>query len=247
MKYLGAALIALVAGCASPGDAHRPLPVTTLPAACAKPVDTLLVLMPGAYDEPKDFVSQGFVDAVRTRHIAADVVIVNATMPYYRERTLVSRLETDVLAPARARGIRHVWLGGISLGGMGSLIVANEKRGAVDGLLLVAPYLGEQGIVSEVAAAGALATWTPPAPAATDGPDVRIWRWLKELTASGRPPVVLGYGVDDRFAAAHRLLAQSLPSDRVATAPGGHDWSAWRAVWGPMLDASALPRDPGCR
>ncbi len=32
------------------------------------------------------------------------------------------------------------------------------------------------------------------------------------------------------FASAHRVLAAQLPSDRVFTAAGGHDWGTWRRL-----------------
>jgi pimeloyl-ACP methyl ester carboxylesterase len=234
-----------LAGCARLGEAPVPIAFQTIPATCAAPVDTLIVLLPGAFDRPEDFVAEGFVDALKSRGIAADVALVDATIPYYREQLIVPRLDADVIGPARARGIRHIWLAGISLGGLGSLIYANEGRESVDGLLLMAPYLGERATVAEVAASGGLASWAPPGRIPDDDFDRRIWQVAKKLTV-GRdahtPQVFLGFGVDDRFVTAHRLLAAALPRDHVFTAPGGHDWPAWRAVWSAMLDAAPLPR-----
>ncbi len=240
-------MIAL-AGCARMRLAPAPVVTRAIAARCATPVDTLIVLLPGAYDEPSEFVTEGFVAALQSRGIAADVVLVDATVPYYRERTIVTRLDTDVIGPAKARGIRHVWLGGISIGGLGSLIYANERRGVVDGLLLIAPYLGERVVTAEVETAGGLAHWSPAGPIASDDDDRRLWQWLKTLTGgtTGLPPVYLGFGVDDRFAASHRQLARALPGDRVFTAPGGHAWPAWRGVFAAMLDAAPLPRDASC-
>jgi len=250
----GAVLAIVVAGCARERLAPDPIVVQSAPARCAQPVDTLIVLLPGALDRPGDFVRYGFVDAVRSRGIAADVAIVDATIPYFRERTIAVRLAADVVAPARARGIRHVWLAGISLGGLGSLIYSNERRGEVDGLLLIAPYVGGRAIVAEVAASGGVARWAPPGRIPDDDDERRIWQWLKTLTGTARgddagrrvPSVYLGYGVDDRLADGHRQLAAAMPADHVFTAPGGHDWPAWRAVWAGMLDAAPLPRDRSC-
>ena len=237
-----------LAGCARLREAPAPIGVREMRAACEAPVDTLIVLLPGAFDRPEDFVAEGFVDAVRARGIAADLALVDATVPYYRDKTIVTRLDADVLAPARARGIHHVWLAGISLGGLGSLIYANEGHEHVDGLLLIAPYLGERSIVAEVTASGGLAAWSPPGRIADDDTDRRIWQVAKTLTGvDASPRLYLGFGVDDRFVAAHRLLAAALPPDRVFTAPGTHDWPAWRAVWSAMLDAAPLPRDRTCR
>lgn len=240
-------------GCADLSNPKTPIVVHALPATCGTKVDTLLVMLPGAYDKPDDFIRHGFVDAVRERHIAADIALVDASVAYYRNGDIVARLDTDVIAPARARGIRHVWFAGISIGGIGSLIYANEKRGVVDGLLLMAPYLGERSIAAEIAASGGLAAWSPTGTIPADDLDRRLWQWLKTLTqtraSQGTPrlPVVsLGFGITDRFVASHRLLAAALPGDRVFTAAGGHDWPAWEALWPRMLDAAALPRDASC-
>lgn len=246
------AVSSLIAGCFNAGR-QATLAVETISARCGTPVDTLIVLLPGAQDHAHDYLAEGFVDAIRSRGIAADIALVDATIPYYRDRDIVARLDEDVVEPARARGIRHLWFAGISLGGLGSLIDANEDRArggpGVDGLLVIAPYLGERTIVAEVAASGGLAKWKPPGTIPPDDDDRRIWQWLKTLTVergdAKLPALYLGYGVDDRFAAAHRMLADALPPDHVFTAPGGHDWPAWRAVWPRMLDASTLPR--GCR
>lgn len=257
-RIFGVALTCMLAACVASGDATRPLPVRIIAAPCPRPVDTLLVLLPGAGDRGDDFIDEGFVQAVRSRGIAADVAVVGATVAYYRANNVVQRLDDEVIAPARARGIRHVWLAGVSIGGLGSLIYANERRAgerseSVDGLLLVAPYLGERKIVAEVGDAGGLARWSPGA-VAGDDLDRRLWQWLQTLTERrdehrerALPPVWLGFGVDDRFAPAHRLLAAALPADHVFTAPGGHDWPAWRIVWNDMLDAAPLPREPACK
>jgi len=243
-----------LAGCVGAGDPAAPLTVHTIATSCATPVDTLIVLLPGARDHADEFVDEGFVDALRSRGIAADVALVDASVGYYKADTIVQRLDADVVGPARARGIKHIWFAGISIGGLGSLIYANERRGAVDGLLLIAPYLGEHAIAAEVEAAGGIRRWPPPRAIAPEDHDHRLWQWLKTLTQPHDPAagdvepsqVWLGYGRDDRFADAHRLLAAALPPDRVFTAPGGHDWPPWRAVWSDLLDHAPLPRDRSC-
>jgi hypothetical protein len=39
-----------------------------------------------AYGHASDFVAEGFVEAIRSRGIAADVALADATLPYYRDR-----------------------------------------------------------------------------------------------------------------------------------------------------------------
>jgi hypothetical protein len=47
----------------------------------------------------------------------------------------------------------------------------------------------------------------------------------------------LGYGDEDRFAAAAALFAETLPEGRTFIVPGGHRWPVWAEIWGELLDA----------
>jgi len=86
----------------------------------------LLVMFAGATDRLEDCVEQGFIGMVRVSSALIDVVAVDAHMNYYLERSVVERLETDVIAPALAKGYMRIWLMGISLGGMGALDYARR-------------------------------------------------------------------------------------------------------------------------
>jgi hypothetical protein len=50
-------------------------------------------------------------------------------------------------------------------------------------------------------------------------------------------PLYLGYGQDDRFSAAHGLLATRLPANAVDVIGGGHDWGTWIKLWENFLDS----------
>ena len=201
----------------------------------------LLVLLPGAYDGPQEFVANGFVSAVRERGLALDVVAVDSHLGYFTGQTIIERLQHDVIEPARARGYGAVWLAGISLGGYGSLLYAREHAAEIDGIIVLAPFLGTRGLVAEIERAGGLAAWQPEPFPAHDY-ERALLAWLKDYGADHGtiPPICLGYGADDRFAAAHRLLAARLPRSRVWTLPGGHDWPTWMALWTGMLDAGVM-------
>ena len=219
------------------------------PARCAAPVDTLLVMLPGSYSLPEEFQTEGYVRIARAQHLAADLVLVDAHLRYYQDRTVVDRLAQDVIAPALARGYRHVWLVGISIGAVGAMLYADAHPGDVEGVVLIAPYLGTALTAKEIRIAGSLARW--PAPEAQPGDlDTTIWRWLQARTAdtpeNARRSLFLGYGVDDRFRYNDAVLRDALPADRTYTAPGGHDWPAWRPVWAHIAEVLPVPRDPSC-
>src|SRR3546814_2428360 len=81
--------------------------------------------------------------AVHQRWAEADVLLTSATFAYYKERNIVERLQQDIIAPARAQGYQHIWLAGASIGGMGVLFYEHEHPGELDGLVLLAPWLGD--------------------------------------------------------------------------------------------------------
>jgi pimeloyl-ACP methyl ester carboxylesterase len=244
-----AACAFLTTGCS--GLRTRTVPMRTAldKSTCTARADTLLVMLPGAYSNPDEFVREGYVSAVTQRRLAVDVMRVDARLGYYKDGSIVDRLEHDVIAPARAGGYRAIWIVGISIGGFGGLIYAKAHPGDLAGLVTVAPYLGDRALSLDVANAGGLARWQGPLGAATG--DVRaqretqLWQWLKGYAVrplpQNHPSLVLGYGVDDRFAFSHRLLAIALPQDRVFTTPGGHDWPEWTRLWQAILPTLPLP------
>jgi pimeloyl-ACP methyl ester carboxylesterase len=200
----------------------------------------LLVFLPGRGDRPEDFGQRGFLAAARSAGLGADVLAIDAHLAYYHKRAIAERLWSDVVLPGRARGYRRLWFVGISLGGLGSLALAQEHPDAVAGVLVMAPYLGEPPLVREIESAGGLTRWK-------GGPGDRDfrghWQWLRGYATGDerRPPLWLAYGESDRYAYGHRLLASALPADRVLVAPGGHDWTAWERLWADFLARGAFP------
>jgi S-formylglutathione hydrolase FrmB len=207
--------------------------------------DTLLVFLPGAFLEPEAFEREGFVAAVRERDVAADVMLVDANVSYYYDQSFVQRLSDDVLAPAKARGYGAIWLVGISIGGFGALTHELCRPGLVDGIVALAPYLGRRPVGAEIHKAGGLRAWKAPEAPADDEIDRKLWPWLQRYAypeeSRPLPPLYLGYGLSDRFAPNHQLLAEALPQGHVFTTEGGHDWPQWSTLWRRMLHVLPLP------
>lgn len=183
---------------------------------------TLLVMLPGAEMTAEEFQTNGFLDAAGP----VDRIAVETGMECYLDEISVQRLHDEVILPAQAQGPVRIWLLGISLGGMGALLYAQAHPDRIAGVLLLAPFIGSRGLIAEVERAGGLRHWR-----AIDGAtsERRLLTWLG--TGTGLPDMHLAYGQGDRFAAAHRLLADLLPAQRVVTAPGGHDWPTWCRLW----------------
>jgi pimeloyl-ACP methyl ester carboxylesterase len=205
----------------------------TADAAC-------LVMLPGAYHALSDFVEAGFEQGLRERGLAAELILAAPELSHLGDRSWLAQLRAEVIAPARERTRGALWLGGISLGGFMALRFAAEADDGIDGLCLLAPYLGSRIVAAEVASHASLAAWQPTA-LAEDDDDRRIWRFVQRLGAAHRPRVFLGFGREDRFADTQRLLAGALPADSTRVIPGGHDWPVWRALWDNFLDQLGKP------
>lgn len=201
---------------------------------------TLVVLLPGQYDLPPDFEKYRFPEIAAAAGARVDMVAVGANINYYYKRMIVDRLHEDVIGPARQHYDR-IWLAGISIGGTGSLLYASQYPEDVDGIVIFAPYLGEGQVIDEVSAAGSLASWQPPKTIAPDDFQRQIWMGLQGfLKRPAHAPIYLGWGETDSFARANGLLAKELPKTQVFTAPGGHEWKAWTALWEQFVRTGAL-------
>jgi pimeloyl-ACP methyl ester carboxylesterase len=142
--------------------------------------DTLLVFLPGAYLKPDEFEREGFISAVRERHLAADSLLVDADVSYYYDQTLSERLHADVIEPQRAKGYKSIWLVGISIGGFGALVHELSRPGSVDGIVALAPYLGRRVLGAEILKAGGLRAWQAPAgPLPDEEVDRKLWPWFQ--------------------------------------------------------------------
>ncbi len=232
---------ALLAGCVALMPAPTPLRTVEY-ANPQQPAKCLFVLLPGAGDHAERFRDQGFVEDLQDSNLSIDVRATDATIGYYMKGTLLDRLETDVMVPARARGYEEIWLVGASMGGLGSLLDSRAHSDQVTGVLAIAPFLGDRPLIEEIAAAGGLQQWQAPPRVdviSRDNYQRELWRWL-QATTQGReaaPAIFLGYGTSDRLSRADSLLADALPPSHVFRTTGGHEWIAWRRVLASFLQS----------
>jgi pimeloyl-ACP methyl ester carboxylesterase len=194
-----------------------------------------VLFLPAAYTGPEDFVRAGFVSAVRARELPLDLVFADVNLQHLTDRTLLRRVRHELVLPARALGCRSIWICGISLGGFIGLAFAERYTSEIDGLCLLAPYLGNHMITGEIERANGVATWQP-GELGPDDDERRVWRFIKSL--SDHPVTVrLGYGREDRFANSHRMMAAALNPQDVQVVAGGHEWPVWSQLWAEFLDS----------
>jgi len=227
--WLGGA--ALAAGCAwLPRAAVVPMPVTRLPADPQRRASVLVVMLPGAYSVPGDFIDHGFVSNLHAQGFAVDVVLADAHLGYAENGTLLERLRDDVIVPAQREGYRRIWLVGISLGGFASLGVLMRQPESIEGVLAIAPYVGSPTLLRQVAAAGGPKAYAEAAHPGTDL-EAQLWIWLGGTSPALRQQINVYTGSQDRLITGQRMLATLLAADHVVEVPGDHDWPAWNALW----------------
>ncbi len=151
-----------------------------------------------------------------------------------------AELTEQLRAVALREGLARFHLMGISLGGWGSVLYAQQHQQAINGMLLLAPFLGERKVFDEILAAGGLDAWRPATVHPEDDQRLGL-AWLADFKQSEASlKLNLGYGASDRFSKSNALIGARLPADQVQVIPGGHDWRTWLKLWQGFLDRGAL-------
>jgi len=215
---------------------------------------SLVIMLPGALQQPEEFVQAGFIDAVRRRGLAIDLALVDLGIEYIGDTingSALQRIDAELVQPGRLQCYDAIWLGGISIGGLIAIAYANCYPGQLDGLCLLSPYPGNRMLLREIAAAGGLDRWPADAGAGTGtGEDAEraMWRWLQARgEQAGGERVHLGYGRQDRFAPSLQLVADALAGQRIDTIPGDHDWPTWQKLWENFLEQTISDLRPNLR
>lgn len=208
-----------------------------------------LVFLPGFSDGPDDFIEHGFVELAKQHAPGFDVFATNAHFRYYAKWNLLQRLHDDVIGPLRDQGYERVWLVGISMGGLGCLAYAEAYPDQVDGLILLAGYMGPKDLIEEVEEAGGLAKWQPGDTSQIEDDEDRlyreIWAFLKREAGpvgGGEVDLYLGFGDKDRLSRPAGLVAAQLPPEQVLTIEGGHKWVTWRPLFAELLPRALAQR-----
>jgi pimeloyl-ACP methyl ester carboxylesterase len=236
------ALSTPLSGCYFVRSPIRPIPALQFQRSEAGRSRCLVVMFPGFLDGPDTFQEHGFPRDVAHAGGECDSVAVDLHLRYYQEVGVGQMVHDDILLPASARGYQEIWLVGISMGGLGALLTAEAHPEMVAGIILLAPFVGEESVVREIEAAGGARRWHPPAGIeeavwTRDNYTQHLWAWLRGYATDedAMPPLYMGWGDDDQLGPGDRLLAAMQPDDHVVTQPGNHSWTTWRPIFDELL------------
>ncbi len=221
----------------------KPLPTLTYaaPAAARDPgyaERRLLVFLRGIGGSVENFADSGMIAAAQARYPNLDVWVPDAHIGYYYKRSILRRLQEDIIDRAKQRGYKRIDFAGVSLGGFGSLLYLECCQQNIDKVVLISPYSGEPGTHASIARIEDLRNWKPPA--GTEDFELDLWFWIannQPLFNSGR--IWLGYGNQD-YLTGQDLLAERLPESQVLIVDGDHSDEVFARIWDKLLEKGAL-------
>jgi len=217
--------------------ANRPLQTLEYRYDKAEDSDKLFVFMRGLGGSNRSFADAGMVEEIQRLKAPFDAIAPNAHFAYYSERTLIDRLREDVILPAKRRGYTTIWLIGVSMGGLGSMLYLKDMPAEVDGVYLIAPFLGYDEILDEIIGAGGVRLWRPGSYDKQKQWQRMFWHWIQEHVADGGGvPIFLGFGLDDEYTKGQELFATVLPPERVIRIEGDHDIDTIASLWRIFLE-----------
>lgn len=246
---LALAVTLLTTSCYFVRSPSRPVPALAFRHPRIADARCLVVFLPGFLDTPDSYREHDFPRDLVRSGAPCDSVAVDLHFRYYGAVGVADMVYEDVLEPAMARGYDEIWLVGISMGGLGTLLTASRYGEHLAGIVLVAPFVGEESVLREIEAAGGARAWSPPAGIddagwSQDDYTQKIWSWLRgyHTDPDRRPPLYIGWGAEDRLGTADRLLADLMPEDHVVSMPGGHNWVTWEPIWERLLGIAPIGR-----
>ena len=227
-----------ITGCIMPPATSNPMDAVHLDKNPGKQSEIVFVFLPGRRDEPEDFIKNGFIDDLWKKGINADVVIADAHLGYYYERIFDDRLMQDIINPLKEKGYKEIWAVGVSLGGFGAVMFERDHPDSWDGIIMIAPFIGDQDdVLKQVRESEGIDAGKFAQNLTDDDYTARFWQWIQSYGRRPSFPIYIGLGTDDRMYEEQVRLLDAMDADRVIQIPGGHNWKVWETIWQQLLDA----------
>jgi pimeloyl-ACP methyl ester carboxylesterase len=224
-------------------DPAKPLPVVWYYAKEPDRGQRLFIFLPGRRDRAADFARHGFITMAQGCVLDLDCVAVDATISYYLDGSVADRIQREIVIPARTHHYREIWLVGVSMGGLGAFFHQRAFPDQIDGLILLAPFVGDDPkLFTDIDAAGGAALWArvqPSGDAARNSATYQrdLWLFLGGLPCppASKRQIWVAYGNRDRLLPGIERLSTVIPPERMFRLPGGHTWDVWKTGFDEIL------------
>ncbi len=216
-------------------------PVDLLWDKTGKKTDKLIIFFPGLYDTAEKFKDENFFSIARNAGITADMVSANVNFYHLAKEMMIERIEKDVFVHAKNSGYKNIWLVGVSLGGLNSLLFNIKHEKDICGVVTLAPYVANTSLIENLRNAKEVKNWMPDSDENKLALEKRLqflWVWLKEKSSKNKlNNLYLGYGKQDRYIDAIKLFENILDKNHVVLVEGRHNWATGQKVWEKQLSS----------
>ena len=214
-------------------------PVDLVWDKAAEKTDQLIIFLPGLYDTATKFKDEAFFSTARKAGVKADMVSANVNVLHLVEDMMIKRIETDVFLHARKNGYKNIWLVGVSIGGLNSLLFYRKHVKNICGVVTLAPFVANKSLTKELQNGNNIKDWKPGFGEFSLGFEQKLqvlWVWLqKQSTKENLKHIYLGYGKQDRFVEPIKLLQNILDKKNIVAVEGEHDWETGLKIWKKQL------------
>ncbi len=214
-------------------------PVNLLWDIKANKNNSLIVFLPGIIDTAETFKDEQIFTLARKAGITADMVAAGIYIKHLLKEKMIERLEADIFSHLKNKGYENIWLVGMSLGALNSLLFYQQHMNKICGVVMLSPYIADEELAHELRQAGSLRQWEPKSAnnkKILKRKLVSLWKWLQQQQLKNDlNNIYLGYGNRDKFILSISLLRKILNTNNIIEVEGIHDWVTARKVWRQQL------------
>ena len=201
--------------------------------------DSIIIFLPGLLDTAETFQEEQFFTIARKAGIKADMVAASIHIKHLIEEIMIERIEKDVFRYIKNEGYENIWLVGMSLGALNSLLFYQKYAKDICGVVTLAPYIADESLTQELQQAGRLDNWSPKS---VENKKVLkqklqfLWQWFQQQDSKNNlNHIYLGYGKQDRYLNSIMLLQNIIRKKNVIIVEGKHDWVTGQKIWRQQL------------
>ena len=180
--------------------------------------------------------TMAFFLLAREHGIKADLVAASVHVAHFLKGKVTERIDKDIFQLIDKEQYKNIWVVGLSLGGLNSLLVLKKYDKKLCGAITLAPYLLNKKLTDEFEKEDNSKGWMPSLGAYNDITEERIENvlvWLR--TKADRSKIYIGYGDKDVYGSGQEKLASLLINKNSIVVKGKHNWETGKRIWKQQL------------